>query len=248
MSYDDGVTQDTAFIKLLNSLGLKCTFNINSALLGQGGTISYTDMRCGTPIGRSATHQKINGEELKTIYAGHAVDAHTLHHINLLAASDEDVLRETEEDRDALEALFGKRPSGLAYPGGSLYDERVIKLLKERTDLKYARNTDAIFFSDLLGGKYVSVKDTLEKYGDSAFDLPKEPLEWRPTCHNFYDERFELVKYYASLDREEDSVLMIWGHSYEFDMFPEWMEEQERFFRYVSCQDLDFVTCDEIFE
>ena len=33
-SYDDGVTQDIRLIELLNKYNLKCTFNLNSELLG----------------------------------------------------------------------------------------------------------------------------------------------------------------------------------------------------------------------
>ena len=38
-SYDDGVTQDIRLIELLNKYGLKCTFNLNSELLGQKGIL-----------------------------------------------------------------------------------------------------------------------------------------------------------------------------------------------------------------
>ena len=38
-SYDDGVTQDIRLIELLNKYGLKCTFNLNSELLGKNGIL-----------------------------------------------------------------------------------------------------------------------------------------------------------------------------------------------------------------
>lgn len=38
-SYDDGVTQDIYLIELLNKYNLKCTFNLNSELLGKNGTL-----------------------------------------------------------------------------------------------------------------------------------------------------------------------------------------------------------------
>ena len=38
-SFDDGVTQDIALIKLLNKYGIKATFNLNSSLLGCDGNI-----------------------------------------------------------------------------------------------------------------------------------------------------------------------------------------------------------------
>ena len=38
-SYDDGVTQDIRLIELLNKYDLKCTFNLNSQLLGTGKVV-----------------------------------------------------------------------------------------------------------------------------------------------------------------------------------------------------------------
>ena len=38
-SYDDGVTQDIRLIELFNKYGLKCTFNLNSDLLGKPGEL-----------------------------------------------------------------------------------------------------------------------------------------------------------------------------------------------------------------
>ena len=36
-SYDDAVTQDQRLISIFNRYDLKCTFNLNSGLLGQAG-------------------------------------------------------------------------------------------------------------------------------------------------------------------------------------------------------------------
>ena len=38
-SYDDAVTQDVRLIEIFNKYGLKCTFNINSELLGKPGEL-----------------------------------------------------------------------------------------------------------------------------------------------------------------------------------------------------------------
>ncbi len=37
LSFDDGITQDERFIEILNKYAIKCTFNINSSLLGTDG-------------------------------------------------------------------------------------------------------------------------------------------------------------------------------------------------------------------
>ena len=39
-SYDDGVTQDIQLIELLNKYNLKCTFNLNSELLGTNNILA----------------------------------------------------------------------------------------------------------------------------------------------------------------------------------------------------------------
>ena len=39
-SYDDGVTQDKRLIEMFNKYDLKCTFNLNSELLGKPGALN----------------------------------------------------------------------------------------------------------------------------------------------------------------------------------------------------------------
>lgn len=74
-SYDDGVTQDIRLIELLNKYNLKCTFNLNSELLGNKGMLKNGSMRI--------SHYKIHPEDVKSVYEGHEVAVHTLTHPNL---------------------------------------------------------------------------------------------------------------------------------------------------------------------
>ena len=55
-SYDDGVTQDKQLIEIFNKYNLKATFNINSELLGQPGSL----VRNGVHI----NHTKNNPEDV----------------------------------------------------------------------------------------------------------------------------------------------------------------------------------------
>ena len=59
-SYDDGVVQDIRLIELLNRYGLKCTFNLNSALLGKPGLLIRENQRI--------CHYKVHPEDVKYIY------------------------------------------------------------------------------------------------------------------------------------------------------------------------------------
>ena len=58
-SYDDGVTQDQRLIEIFNRCNLKCTFNLNSGLLGQAGMLLREDV--------SVAHCKPRPEEIRKI-------------------------------------------------------------------------------------------------------------------------------------------------------------------------------------
>ena len=130
-SFDDGVTQDIRLIEILNRYGLKGTFNINSELLGKAGQLERN--------GKTVRHDKVEPCDLRDIYKGHEVAAHTLTHPNLTRLSAEEVIRQVEEDRKNLSRLCGYEVVGMAYPcGGVNNDERVAQIIKNNTGIKYA--------------------------------------------------------------------------------------------------------------
>lgn len=61
---------------------------------------------------------------------GFVFEDHTLSHISLPKASDEEIRNQLGKSREALEWRLGKKVEYLAYPGGE-YDQRVIQLVKE---------------------------------------------------------------------------------------------------------------------
>lgn len=69
---------------------------------------------------------------------GHEVAVHTLTHPNLLEETDDEVIRQVEEDRIKLSELTGYEVKGMAYPFGFNYD-RTAKLIENHTGVKYAR-------------------------------------------------------------------------------------------------------------
>ena len=71
-SYDDGVTQDQRLIRILDKYGLKCTFNLNSGLLGSPGSLIREDV--------TVAHVKPRACEVRGIYEGHEIAVHTLTH------------------------------------------------------------------------------------------------------------------------------------------------------------------------
>ena len=97
-SYDDGTMQDVRLIELFNKYGMKATFNINSGLLGTERTLIRENVE--------VLHNKINPEDVKFVYDGHEVAAHTLTHPSLpKQEKDEEIIRQVEEDRAKLSVL-----------------------------------------------------------------------------------------------------------------------------------------------
>ena len=208
-SYDDCVTQDRRLVKLLNKYGLKCTFNVNSGIF-----------RSAFPIvvnGTTVPHVRFAKEEIKEIYEGHEVAVHTLTHPNLKMLSDEDIIREVEEDRKALSEIVGYNVVGMAYPGGTgCMDDRVAKLIRENTGVKYARTTTSTH----------------------NFELQTELFKFNPTLHQHaeMDKMFELAKEFIALKPDSPKLFYIWGHSYEIDARDDW-DALEEFFALISGHD-----------
>ncbi len=194
-SYDDGVTQDQRLIDIFNRYGLKCTFNINSALLGKAGALIREDV--------TVAHVKPRPEEIRKIYEGHEIAVHTLTHPNLLNRSDEQIIREVEEDRLALSEIAGYEVVGMAYPGGTnSMNAHVADLIREHTGVKYARTTTS----------------TLN------FDLQDDLYIFNPTVyhHREWDDLFRLADEFIALKPDSPKLFYIWGHAYEFDIHNDW--------------------------
>lgn len=208
-SYDDGVTQDQRLIAMFNRYQLKCTFNLNSALLGQAGMLLREDV--------SVAHCKPRPEEVPGIYAGHEVAAHTLTHPNLALLSDEEIIRQVEEDRRALSDLVGYEVVGMAYPGGThAMNAHVADLIRANTGIRYARTTTQTHNFDL--------QDDLIIFNPSVY----HHIEW--------DEMFRLGKEFIDLTPDTPKIFYIWGHAYEFDIHNTW-DRFEEFCQLISGHD-----------
>ena len=208
-SYDDGVTQDQRLIRILDRYGLKCTFNLNSGLLGRPGSLIREDV--------TVAHVKPRACEVRGIYEGHEIAVHTLTHPALSNLSDEDVVREVEEDRIALSELAGYEVVGMAYPGGThVMNEHVADLIRTRTGVKYARTTTSTHNFDL--------QQNLHIFNPSVY----HHVEW--------DKLFELGERFISLKTDVPQIYYIWGHAYEFDIHGDW-ERFEEFCRLISGHD-----------
>lgn len=188
-SYDDGVTQDVRLIELLNKYDLKCTFNLNSELLGKNGCLIREGLRIA--------HYKVWPSDVKEIYTGHEVAVHTLTHPNLTTLDEEEVIRQVEQDRLNLSELAGYEVVGMAYPcGGVNNDNRVAQIIKEHTGVKYSRTITSVH----------------------NFDLQENLYRFNPSVYHLHmDKMLELAEQFVELKPEEPKIFYIWGHAYEMD-------------------------------
>lgn len=209
-SYDDGVTQDIRLIELLNKYNLKCTFNLNSERLGKRGFLSNTAQRIA--------HYKVHPEDVKDIYSGHEVAAHTLTHPNLTKLDESEIIRQVEQDRLNLSDLCGYEVIGMAYPcGGVNNDDRVAEIIKNNTGIKYSR--------------------TITSTGN--FDLQDNLYRFNPTVYHRagFDKLMELGESFINLKPDSQKIFYIWGHSYEMDFNSENWLKLEEFFKLISNKD-----------
>jgi len=197
-SYDDGVTQDIRLIKLFNKYNLKCTFNLNSGLLGKSGQL----LREGVDV----RHDKIHPDKVRGVYEGHEVATHAVTHPYLTRLTDEEIVREIEDDRIRLSELVGYDVVGHAYPMGDC-DRRVADILQNRTGVKYARTV-------------ISTHN---------FDIQTDMHLFNPTVyhHREMDEMFRLGEEFLKLKTDEPKLFYIWGHAYEFDIHDDWARFEE---------------------
>jgi len=208
-SYDDGVLQDKRLIEILDKYGLKCTFNINSSLLGTHNSLVREDVTVG--------HSKPRACEVKEIYKNHEVAVHTLTHPTLKELSDAEIICEVEYDRVRLSEIVGYNVVGMAYPGGThCIDERVARVIRENTGVKYARTTTSTY----------------------NFDLKEDLIMFNPTVyhHAEWDKMEELAKEFIALKPDKPQIFYIWGHAYEFDIHNDW-DRFEKFCALISGHD-----------
>ena len=208
-SYDDGVTQDIRLIELFNKYDLKATFNLNSELLGKNNNI----VRCGKNI----THNKVSPDSVRSLYEGHEIAAHTLTHPSLInLSSDEEVIRQVEQDRINLSELAGYEVVGMAYPNGTpAINDHIAQLVAQNTGIRYARTTTSTHG--------FAPEQDLFLMGASVY-------------HMDMDKMFALGEEFIRLQADTPQIFYIWGHSYEFDIDDSW-DRFEDFCRLISHRD-----------
>ena len=216
-SFDDGVIQDRRVVAILEKYGLKGTFNLNSERFDLTFTTSW-----------GFTRSTIPASEVKELYKNHEVAVHTLTHPNLTEQTEEEVIRQVDEDRKNLEALVGYPIRCMAYPcGGVNNDDRVAEIIKKNTPIRFSRTITST----------------------NAYDLQDNLLRFNPTFHcAAIKNSWKVVEEFLALNTDKPQVLYIWGHTYEMDEGSLSWEEFEKLCQMVSGKDdIFYGTNSEVF-
>lgn len=202
-SYDDGHPNDARLIELFRRYGVKGTFHLNGKDF------------------RSVTEEQ--AAEYRRRYEGQEIACHTLSHGWPARMPPQSIVKETWEDRAALEAVFGYPVRGMSYPCGS-YDDATIAAM-EACGIVYSRTT----------------KDT------GGFYLPESFMEWHATCH--HRQALALCDSFLwSLDSQWGHPLFyIWGHSHELQTEEQWAYMEQLLARLGGNEKIWYATNMEIY-
>ena len=215
LSYDDGWRSDLRLVEIINRYGIKCTFNINSGMMGK--------------------HEQslaLTADEIQKyiLDAGHEVAVHGHKHMAPGLARPIDAIQDVLNCRLKLEKLYGRIIRGMAYPdvgigffqNGANYDN--IRSYLQDLGIVYAR---------------VTSKD------NCSFRLPDDWFAWRPTAHHDNPQLTEYVDKFLALHPDAPEtycasryprIFYLWGHSHEFADHSNW-DLLDNFCEKISGQD-----------
>lgn len=151
-------------------------------------------------------HGRMNEEDTLNAFrdCGQEVALHGARHIFLEKVTLPEAVREVADNRAYLERKFGRIVRGMAYAYGSVNQD--IKRVLADSGVVYARTTVPTY----------------------DFSLPRDWLEWNPTCHHTDERLAELAERFFAKSPEsefknrEPWLFYVWGHAYEFDDDDNW--------------------------
>ncbi len=178
---------------------------------------------------QDVTIRRMNQVEIGDLYRGHEIAVHGLTHENPTGHDAAWLEREYGTDIGNINRLYGEMPVGMAYAYGA-YDDTVCDWLLEH-GIKYGRTV----------------------WESASFDLPKDPIRLRPSCHHNSEALFPMLRRFLTETPPEGEcwLFYVWGHSYEFDTCRNWARIEEFLERAAGRPDVFYGTnreCLEYFE
>jgi peptidoglycan/xylan/chitin deacetylase (PgdA/CDA1 family) len=153
--------------------------------------------------------------EIGDLYRGHEIASHSLHHHWLNTLTPPQISREIGEDCETLKKLFHLSEIGFGVPFTAC-GEREIRLIR-----KYVRYIRLSEFAD-------------------TFALPEDP--YHIPIHALYNDADIREKIAAFGEKDlKDSLFVMAGHSYEFEMLDHW-DYIEELLSYIKSFDFEMMT------
>lgn len=220
-SYDDGCSYDLRLAEILDKYGIKCTFNINSGLMGKSGKLSF--------------------EQIKSIIGDkHEIAVHGDFHRALGKQRAIEGIKDALNCRIKLETEFDRIVRGMAYP-----DTGITAFCNNATYssiCNYLKDL-GIVYARSLGGD----NDRFELPGDWYNWLPTAHHA-NPNLMNYIDKfiaEFDDNTYIAS---RSPKLFYLWGHSFEFERNNNWNLLEEICEKLGNKNDIWYATNIEIYD
>ena len=162
--------------------------------------------------GVKVNHTKIDASRIRSVYEGHEVASHSLTHPYFSSLTEEEVIRQVKDDVKNLTEIFGYRVEGFAFPFHDQTEEN-IATVKENVDLSYIRYS----YLDHSGAH----RDRYHIHINALYDD---------------EDIYERLEEFKADDSSENSLFVIAGHAYEFEVKNDW-EKIEKLLSYLKNDD-----------
>lgn len=166
-SYDDGVLQDRQLVKIFNTYGVKCTFNLNTGIQSRESSFEID----GKPVCR------MNQEEIGDLYQGHEIAVHGLTHAAPQKLDEEQLENEFGKDIANITKIYGNKPVGMAYAYG-VYDDITIEYL-QRQGIRYGRTVEVTHSFEIPENPML-LRGTCHHDDEKLFELAEQFLAAKP--------------------------------------------------------------------
>lgn len=226
-SFDDGVRHDIKHAEMMSRYGLKCTYNINTAMYG-----------------KDETSRRLTQAEVKKYLfdAGHEIAIHGANHIAPGVASSTIGIKDTLECRLALEKDFGCIIRGMAYPDCGI--TRFHNGTTKEQVKNYLKALGIVYARSLYGD-------------NNRFELPEDFLEWIPTVDSCNPKIMEYIDEFLTIDYKKDNtyamltqpkLFFVWGHSFAYGDDDTWEKWEEICQKLAHQEEVWYATNIEIYE